>query len=61
MLEAMIEELIKEFNNKIKNQAKSIRDLRISNACIKKELEIIEILLKGSKTQLKDTQENFFV
>ena len=56
MLEAMIEELIKEFNNKIKNQAKSIRDLRISNACMKKELEIIEILLKGSKTKLKDIQ-----
>ena len=57
----MIEELIKEFNNKIKNQAKSIRDLRTSNAYMKKELEIIEILLKGSKTKLKDIQENFFV
>ena len=50
VLEAMIEDLIKEFNNKIKNQAKSIRDLRMSNTCMKKELEKTEILLQSSNT-----------
>ena len=55
VLEAMIEECIKEFNKKIENQAKSIGDLGINNACIKKELEKIEILLQSSKTQLKES------
>ena len=49
----MIEKLIKEFNDKIENQVKSIRDLGMSNVCTKKELEKMEILLQSSKAQLK--------
>ena len=47
--------MIKEFSNKIENQAKSARDLKISNIYMEKELEIMESLLNSLKIQLKES------
>ena len=45
----MIDKLIKEFNEKIKKEAKSLQELRISKDYMKKELEMKEYLLKRLK------------
>ena len=48
----MIKDLIKEFNTMIKNQVKSIRDLEISNTCMKNELKEAIFLLQQLEDQM---------
>ena len=55
VLKAMIEELIKEFNKKIKKERMSICDLRISKVHMKKEFEVSESISKSLNRHLQES------